>query len=101
MGSGVARQCSRNRCLAWWTVWIPHHGRGGAAGRANSKKDLLTGLIRVLCPSGFGAKAPASRLLTKYSIALSSADVRLDGDRVSSHPDDGDPGHTPRTYICC
>jgi hypothetical protein len=50
---------------------------------------------------GFGAKAPASRLLTKYSIALSSADVRLDCDRVYSHPDDGDPGHTPRTYICC
>jgi len=22
MGSGVARQCSRNRCLARWTVWI-------------------------------------------------------------------------------
>jgi hypothetical protein len=28
----------------------PHHGRGGAAGRANSKKDLLTGLIRVSVP---------------------------------------------------
>jgi hypothetical protein len=23
MGSGVARQCSGNRCLARWTVWIP------------------------------------------------------------------------------
>jgi hypothetical protein len=23
MGFGVARQCSRNRCLARWTVWIP------------------------------------------------------------------------------
>jgi hypothetical protein len=22
--------------------WIPHSGRGGAAGRANSKKELLT-----------------------------------------------------------
>jgi hypothetical protein len=22
-GSGVARQCSGNRCLARWTVWIP------------------------------------------------------------------------------
>jgi hypothetical protein len=52
MGVGVARQCSRNRCLARWTVWIPHRGRGGAAGRANSKKDLLTGRIRVSVPSG-------------------------------------------------
>src|SRR6266508_6098473 len=23
MGGGMARQCSRNRCLAGWTVWIP------------------------------------------------------------------------------
>jgi len=46
MGSGVAGQCSRNRCLARWTVWILYRGRGGAAGRANSKKDLVTGPIR-------------------------------------------------------
>jgi hypothetical protein len=50
MGAGIARQCSGNRCLARWTVWIPHRGRGGAAGRANSKKDLLTGRIRVSVP---------------------------------------------------
>jgi hypothetical protein len=30
-----------------------------------------------------------------------SADVRLDGDRVSSHPDDGDAGHFSRTYMEC
>jgi hypothetical protein len=58
MGVGVARQCSRNRCLARWTVWIPHRGRGGAAGRANSKKDLLTGRIRVSVP--FRPARPAS-----------------------------------------
>jgi hypothetical protein len=29
MGFGVAPQCSRNRCLARWTVWMPAHGRGG------------------------------------------------------------------------
>jgi hypothetical protein len=53
------RQCSRNRCLAWWTVWIPYHGRGGAARRANSKKDLLTGLIRVsVAFSVLGRRAP-------------------------------------------
>jgi hypothetical protein len=23
MGFSVAGQCSGNRCLAWWTVWIP------------------------------------------------------------------------------
>src|SRR6266540_679152 len=40
MEAGVARQCSRNRCLARWTVWIPHRGRGGGAGRANSKEGL-------------------------------------------------------------
>jgi hypothetical protein len=32
-----------------WTVWIPHRGRRGEAGRANSKKDLLTGPIRGFC----------------------------------------------------
>jgi len=46
MGAGVARQCSENRCLARWTVWIPHRGRRGGAGRANSKKDLVTAPIR-------------------------------------------------------
>jgi hypothetical protein len=50
MGSCVAPQCSRNRCLPRWTVWIAHRGRGGAAGRANSKKALLTGRIRVSVP---------------------------------------------------
>ena len=49
MGAGVARQCSENRCLARWTVWIPHRGRRGGAGRANSKKDLVTGPIRGFC----------------------------------------------------
>jgi hypothetical protein len=48
-------QCSRNRCLAGWTVPIPHRGRGGAAGRANSNKDLVTGPDpRFLCPTGPG-----------------------------------------------
>jgi len=49
MGAGVARQCSENRCLARWTVWIPHRGRRGGAGRANSKKDLVTGPIQGSC----------------------------------------------------
>jgi hypothetical protein len=50
MGFGVARQCSRNRCLARWTVWIPDHGRGGRARRANSKKDLITARSEVFVP---------------------------------------------------
>jgi hypothetical protein len=50
MGAGVARQCSRNRCLSQWTVGIPHRGRRGGAVRANSKKDLVTGPIRVSVP---------------------------------------------------
>jgi hypothetical protein len=49
MGVILPRQCSRNRCLAGWTVPIPHRGRGGAAGRANSNKDLVTGPIRGFC----------------------------------------------------
>ncbi len=49
MGSGVARQCSRNRCLGQWTVWIPYRGRRGGEGRANAKKDLVTGPIRGFC----------------------------------------------------
>ena|SRR6266545_3013270 len=49
MGAGVAQQCSENRCLARWTVWIPHRGRRGGTGRANSKKDLVTGPIRGFC----------------------------------------------------
>src|SRR6266540_5098013 len=53
MEAGVARQCSGNRCLARWTVWIRHRGRGGGAGRAHSKKDLLSGPDRgYLCPTG-------------------------------------------------
>jgi RNA polymerase sigma factor (sigma-70 family) len=49
MGFGVAGLCSRNRCLARWTVWIPHRGRRGRAGRANSRKDLVTDPIRRFC----------------------------------------------------
>jgi len=45
----IAPQCSRNRCLAGWTVWDPHRGRRCRAGRAGSKKDLITGPIRGSC----------------------------------------------------
>jgi hypothetical protein len=50
MGSGVAWQCSENRCLARWTVWIPHRGHRGRGGRANSKKDLVTDRSEVFVP---------------------------------------------------
>jgi hypothetical protein len=48
------RQCSRNRCLAGWTVWIPDHGRGGGAGRASSKKDWSRARSEFLSPTGVG-----------------------------------------------
>jgi hypothetical protein len=39
----------KTRCLSRWTVWIRHRGRRGGTGRANSKKELLTGPIRGFC----------------------------------------------------
>ena len=39
-----AKQVSRR-----WIVAMPRRGRGGAAGRANSKRDLVTGPIRGFC----------------------------------------------------
>ena len=63
--NNVHEQVSRPR----WTVWIPHGGRGGAAGRVNSKKDLLTGRIRVSVP--FRRSACRGRLV--ISIGLVSA----------------------------
>jgi hypothetical protein len=49
-GSGVTGQCSRKSCLARWTVWIPHRGPRGRAGRENSKKEQATGPIEVFEP---------------------------------------------------
>jgi hypothetical protein len=49
MGPVWPRQCSRIRCLARWTVWIPHRGLRGRAGRENSKKDQVTSPIEVFC----------------------------------------------------
>ena len=49
MGAGVARQCSRNRCLARWTSGSPCVAPRDRAGRANSRKDLVTGPIRGSC----------------------------------------------------
>jgi hypothetical protein len=48
------------------TVPIPHRGRGGRAGRANSKKDLVTGPIRGSCAlqgdqDGPAESAPSAR----------------------------------------
>jgi hypothetical protein len=58
MGFGVARQCSRNRCLARWTVWIPHCGRGGGAARANSNKTWSRARFEVFVP--YRNRAPRS-----------------------------------------
>ena len=50
MGVIFPRQCSGNRCLPGGRSGSPHRGRRGGAGRANSKKDLVTGRIRVSVP---------------------------------------------------
>src|SRR6266540_1266470 len=55
------RQCSGNRCLACWTVWIPHRGRRGGAGRANSKKDLVTD------PGGSEVFVPYSSVVSAFT----------------------------------
>src|SRR6266511_2328861 len=64
-GVHVARQCSRTRCLPRWTVWLPSWLPRGA-GRAISKKDLVSGPIRGLCAlqvSGLAFSAPIARHL--------------------------------------
>jgi hypothetical protein len=55
-----------------WTVWIPHRGRRGGAGRAKSKKDLVAGPIR-----GFWAlQAPADQgELLKLGIDVSATTI--------------------------
>jgi hypothetical protein len=40
----------KKQVFAYWTVWIPGPNPGGRAGRANWKKDLVTGRIRVSVP---------------------------------------------------
>ena len=50
MGFGLARQCSGNRCLAPLDSVDSGPNPRGRAGRANSKKDLVTGRIRVFVP---------------------------------------------------
>src|SRR6266508_3139502 len=75
------RQCSRNRCLARWTVWIPHRGRRGGAGRANSKKDLLTGPIRGFCAlhPGEGGAVVQRALHSDPAVLWLSADPSQEG----------------------
>lgn|SRR6266496_6026391 len=52
MGSGVASQCSRNRCSPRGQSGSPIVARRGGPGRASSKKDLVRARSRVLCPTG-------------------------------------------------
>src|SRR6266540_5641862 len=64
MGAGVAPQCSRNRCLARWTVRISHRGREGAAGRATRRKTWSRPRSEVFVPftsEGRERRPPPSR----------------------------------------
>src|SRR6266545_3734906 len=49
MGFGVARQCSRNRCRRVDQSRSLILAAEAEPGRANSKKDLVTGPIRGFC----------------------------------------------------
>jgi hypothetical protein len=55
MGSGVARQCSRNSCLTGWAIWIPNRGPP----RPSRSSELEEGPghgpdPRFLCPTASG-----------------------------------------------
>jgi hypothetical protein len=49
MGSGVARQCSRNRCLAGWQSRSPIVAAEAQQVEPTRTKDLVTGPIRGFC----------------------------------------------------
>jgi hypothetical protein len=85
MGAGVTRQCSRNRCLDRWTVWIPYRGRRGREGRANSKKDLVTGPIRGFCAPHARRVSVKRRLPVRRGLSVPSRLARLQ-DRQPSAP---------------
>jgi hypothetical protein len=48
----------------------PHRGRGGGAGRANPKKDLVTARSEILCPTGCLAYFPAALLAGRQLLVL-------------------------------
>jgi hypothetical protein len=75
MGSGVAGQCSRNRCLARWTAQIPHRGRGGEAGQATRRKTWSRARSEVFVPYTIPrtmSLLAASRPIRPRRIALSA-----------------------------
>ncbi len=51
MGSGVAGQCSRNRCLARWSDWIPYRGLGGSRSSELQERPGHGPHPRFLCPT--------------------------------------------------
>jgi hypothetical protein len=59
MGGGVAPQCSRNRWLARWMVWISPSWPRSGAGRATRRRTWSHPDPRFLCPSG--SRAPVTR----------------------------------------
>jgi hypothetical protein len=59
MGAGVAGQCSRKGVSPGGQSGS-NRGRGGGAGRANSKKDLVTRPIRGFCALQASADGPGT-----------------------------------------
>jgi hypothetical protein len=51
MGAGVAPQCSRNRCLARWTVWIPIVAAEAQQVERTRRKTCPRAESAFLCPS--------------------------------------------------
>jgi len=54
MEAGVARQCSRNRCLARWTVWVPIVAAEARQVERTRRKTCSRAQSEFLCPSGRG-----------------------------------------------
>jgi hypothetical protein len=64
MGPGVARQCSRNRRLALWIVWISHLAAEAEQVERTRGKTWSRPDPRFLCPSGIQMGIRATSLET-------------------------------------
>jgi hypothetical protein len=51
MGARVATQCSRNRCLAQWTVWVPIAAAEAQQVERTRRKTCSRAESEFLCPS--------------------------------------------------
>ena len=82
---GLDQTAGLRRCLGRWTIWIPYRGRRGREGRANSKKDLVTGPIRGFCAPHARRVSVKRRLPVPAWASVPSGLARLQ-DRQPSAP---------------